>query len=584
MLKKISYIFTGREKRYLVFMLFMSIIGGVLELLGVTAFMPFINVIMYPQTIQTNPLLKSFYDLFGFTESKMFLIFLAAVIIAIYVLKNAFLIYQKNAIYKFSFNVQKNLSVKLLDAYMKEPYTFHLNKNIAEMQRSLQEDVSLFAQLLMMAMELVVEMVVCVLIGVYLIFVSKTITFAVVGLMAVCVLGFAKATKKVALSYGKDCQVYKGKLNQWTNQSLNGIKEIKILGREAYFLDSYGTNYEKYTHGLCVLRLVHMVPKNIVEAVCMTGLLIAIIVKLVWGEADVIHFIPQLTVFAVAAFRLMPSVGKINGCVSTIVSAFPSVDLIYNDLKEVEEYERAMGEEDIYEWDLQDKISIKDVSYHYPDAQELVLDHVNFDIIKGKTVAFIGSSGAGKTTMVDVILGLLTPCSGTVMADAIDVHKNPEKWHKKIGYIPQSIYLADDSIRNNIAFGVFEDEIDDNEIIRALKQAQLDEFVATLPEGLNTFVGDRGIRLSGGQRQRIGIARALYHNPEVLVLDEATSALDTETEVAVMEAIESLQGMKTMLIIAHRLSTIKNADVIYEVVDGKVVERKKDEIFDKKNS
>ena len=312
----------------------------------------------------------------------------------------------------------------------------------------------------------------------------------------------------------------------------------------------------------------------------MTGMLLAIIVKLLFGEADMIYYISQLAAFAVAAMRLMPSVGRINEHATNMVFALPSVELIYRDLKTVEEYIGVQDREEKEAWQLQDAIEVQGVTYCYPNTKEAVIDGAAIRIEKGKTVAFIGSTGSGKTTMVDIILGLLSPQKGRVMADYINVHEKPKTFHAQVGYIPQVIYLSDDTIRNNIAFGVREDEIDEEAVLAAMKKAQLAEFIEGLPLGLDTIVGDRGVRLSGGQRQRIGIARALYHDPEILVLDEATSALDNETESAVMEAIENLQGMKTMIIIAHRLTTIRNVDRIYEVEKGRIVERSKEEVFD----
>jgi ABC-type multidrug transport system fused ATPase/permease subunit len=328
-----------------------------------------------------------------------------------------------------------------------------------------------------------------------------------------------------------------------------------------------------------VARTISILPKYAVEAVAMSGLLIAIVVKLMFGEADMQYYIPQLSVFAVAAMRLMPSVGRINEHVTNMLYAFPSVDLIYHDFTEIEDYVEKQNREVREEWTLQDRIKVQNVTYRYPDAEEPVINGADLIVEKGKTVAFIGASGAGKTTMVDVMLGLLTPQEGVVMADDINVHEKPKTFHSQVGYIPQVIYLSDDTIRNNIAFGVKEAEIDEQAVQAAVAKAQLTEFIDSLPNGLDTIVGDRGVRLSGGQRQRIGIARALYHDPEILVLDEATSALDNDTEAAVMEAIENLQGTKTMIIIAHRLTTIRNVDVIYEVGNGKVTRKSKEEVF-----
>ena len=580
MKQKFDYILTKQDKRTVFLLLGMTIIGSILELLGVTIFLPFVNVIMYPNWVIDNPYLNWFYVKGNFTSVKGFEVFLCVVIIGIYIVKNLYLVWQKNVTYRFSFSIQKKLATKLLNSYMKQPYTFHLRKNVAELQRALQEDVANFSGFVMQALELVAELGVCGMLGIYLLTVSKTITVVIVGLLVVCVLGFAGATKKLSKGLGKDCQHYKAKIYQWINQSLGGIKEVKILAREDYFLNSYNDYYGKYAKALQILRLIGMIPKYIVEAVCMTGLVLAIILKILFGEADMIHFIPQLTVFATAAFRLLPSVGRINGYLTQMLSYMPSVDLVYHDLKEVDKYQEERGEEEEGTFELSNEIHIEHVTFRYPDGVEDIVHDVDFRIPKGKTVALIGPSGAGKTTMVDLILGLLQPTEGVIYADQMDVHKNLNKWHKQIGYIPQAIYLADDTIRANIAFGMFEDQIDDAAVSRALRQAQLDDFVNTLPKGVNTYVGDRGVRLSGGQRQRIGIARALYHNPEILVLDEATSALDNETETAVMESIDSLQGVKTMIIIAHRLTTIKNADFIYEVADGHVIRKQKQEVLE----
>lgn len=579
MLKKLGYIFDKKDKWKIAALLFAVVVGSFLELLGVTIFMPFINIIEKPQSIQTTWYLKWAYDLFQFRSAQGFLIGVSACIIVIYIVKNVYLIAEKSYIYRFSYNMQMKLSTRLLDTYMKEPYTFHLNKNIATLQRSLQEDTSKFMQVVLYSLELVAELAVCFVLVVYLLFVSKSITIIVLGLLVFCVGSFLLFTRKYSRRLGQDNQGYQGKIYQWMNQALGGIKEIKILGRESFFTDEYYQYYAKFARGLRVARTISIIPKYVVEAVAISGLLVAIIVKLLFGEADMVYYIPQLTVFAVAAFRLMPSVGRINEHATNTLYALPSVDLVYHDLTEIADYVAKQDNEVKEDWNLQKGIEVQHVTYYYPDTDEPVIDDASLFIEKGKTVAFIGASGAGKTTMVDVILGLLTPQKGKVCADGINVHEKPKTFHAQVGYIPQVIYLSDDTIRNNIAFGVKEEEIDEQAVRCAVEKAQLTEFIDSLPYGLDTIVGDRGVRLSGGQRQRIGIARALYHDPEILVLDEATSALDNETEAAVMEAIEHLQGMKTMIIIAHRLTTIRNVDVIYEVGDGKVVECSKAEIF-----
>lgn len=579
LLSKLGYIFDKRDKWKIALLTAAIVVGSFLELLAVMVFVPFIEVLQNQGTIQEKWYLKAVFDLFGFHSNKSFLVLISVGIIGIYVVKNVYLILEKDYIFRFSYNTQMKLSTRLLGAYMKEPYTFHLNHNIAILQRSLHEDTSRFMQVILYSLELLAELAVSGVLVIYLLVVSKSITIIVLGFLAVFVGGFLMISRKYSKRLGFENQGYQGKIFQWMNQALGGIKEIKILERESYFTDEFRKYWKKYARGLRIARTISILPKYTVEAVSMTGLLIAVIVKLLFGEADSVYFISQLAAFAVAAMRLMPSVGRINEHASNMLYALPSVELVYHDLVGIEGLVSNEEKERIRDWRLQKEIQVQGVSYHYPDTEEWVLDNVSLTIRKGTTVAFIGSTGSGKTTMVDIILGLLTPVQGAVLADGINVHEHPKTFHAQVGYIPQTIYLSDDTIRNNIAFGLREEEISEEAVRAAVEKAQLREFIESLPHGLDTIVGDRGVRLSGGQRQRIGIARALYHDPEILVLDEATSALDNETESAVMEAIEHLQGMKTMLIIAHRLTTIRHVDVIYEVGDGRVTQRSKEEVF-----
>ncbi|MDE5932349.1 MAG: ABC transporter ATP-binding protein/permease [Lachnospiraceae bacterium] len=578
MFHKLNYIFTRKDKVQIVFLLIAVVIGSFLELLAVSIFSPFIDLIMDPASLQGDGTIAYIFRMFSFQSQEYFLAFIAAGIIVIYIVKDVYTIIEKNAIYKFSYKLQRKMSTNLLKAYMDEPYTFHLGKNISVLQRSMQEDTDQFTKGIIHLMEMIAEISVCIALGIYLYIVSKSITAIIVGLLVLCLAVFYVISKKYSSAWGREAQQHKSKIYQWMNQSLGGIKEIKVLNREESFIEHYDNYFAKYVRVLRLNRLIGVIPKYSIEMVCMTGLLSAIIFKIFFGQKELAEFVPQLAVFAVAAFRLLPSVGKINEHVAAVLYAFPSLELIYNDLREIEQLEAGKKERD-EGWKLKEKIDVKSVTYHYPDGETNVIENASFSIQKGTTIAFIGSSGAGKSTMADILLGLLPPQWGKIYADDMNVYKNLATWQKEIGYIPQSIYLSDDTIRNNVAFGIDEKEIDEQSVIKALQQAQLYDFVDTLPEGLDTFVGDRGVRLSGGQRQRIGIARALYHDPEILILDEATSALDNDTENAVMEAIEKLHGEKTMIIIAHRLTTIQNADVIYEVTDGKVEKREKQEVL-----
>lgn len=581
MVKKLRYVFDRKDKIKLVGLAILMVIGSVLELLAVAVFNPFIEVLMQTSSIEDDSFLKLFFTHIHLNGIEQYLVVLSALIAVIYLVKNIYLSFLQNVILSFSYTTRMNLATRLLTTYMNEPYTFHLSKNIAEMQRCLQSDTSQFMSLINSCLQLTVEMVTCLALAAYLFHTSHSITVVIGVLLLLCIGLFFMISKKVSSRLGRQNENYNAKLFQWINQSLGGIKELKILQREEYFIDSYKTNYKKLIWGARVNELIAALPKYIVETVAMVGLVFAIIIKLLFGHGALETFIPQIAVFAVAAFRLLPSVGRVNAYINSIMYNKASLDMIYDDLKEIdsEPVQEIEWQEKKEKWIFTKGVTVEHVSYHYPDSDVEVLHDISLEIPKGKTVALIGPSGAGKTTLADIILGLLPPVSGVVRMDQHNVYENLRSWREKLGYIPQSIYLSDDTIRNNIAFGIYEAKIDDNAIWKALEKAQLKEFVQGLENGLDTYVGDRGVRLSGGQRQRIGIARALYHDPEILVLDEATSALDSSTEQAVMESIESLQGLKTMIIIAHRLTTIKNADLVYEVSGGNVTLRDKNEVI-----
>ncbi len=581
MVKKLRYVFDRKDKMKLVGLAILMIIGSVLELLAVAVFNPFIEVLMQTSSVEDDSFLKLFFAHIHLNGIEQYLVVLSALIAVIYLVKNIYLSFLQNVILSFSYTTRMNLATRLLTTYMNEPYTFHLSKNIAEMQRCLQSDTSQFMTLISSGLQLTVEMVTCLALAAYLFHTSHSITVVIGVLLLMCIGLFFIISKKVSSRLGRQNEHYNAKLFQWINQSLGGIKELKILQREEYFIDSYKTNYKKLIWGARVNELIAALPKYIVETVAMVGLVFAIIIKLLFGHGALETFIPQIAVFAVAAFRLLPSVGRVNAYINSIMYNKASLDMIYGDLKEIdsEPVQEIEWQGEKENWIFTKGVTVEHVSYHYPDSDVEVLHDISLEIPKGKTVALIGPSGAGKTTLADIILGLLPPISGVIRMDQHNVYENLRSWREKLGYIPQSIYLSDDTIRNNVAFGIYEDQIDENAIWKALEKAQLKEFVQGLENGLDTYVGDRGVRLSGGQRQRIGIARALYHDPEILVLDEATSALDSSTEQAVMESIESLQGLKTMIIIAHRLTTIKNADLVYEVSGGNVTLRDKNEVI-----
>lgn len=573
--KKLNFIFARRQKIQL-FILAVVIIGGALwELLGITAILPFVNVAMDPESIFENEYMLYFYNLFGLTSPNVFLALLAIGLVLIYIIKNVYLTAMNYGIYRFSYNNQKRLAEKLLGAYLKQPYTFYLQKNSAELIRNVSEDVPMLIDTVLSSMQLMVEIIVCGLLLVFLLFMDKTITLVVGAVLVLFLLLIMRTIKKSVRSRGQNVREARSGMTQWLLQSFGGIKETKLLEREDFFRFRFAEHSTKFAYNHGIYQTLSYIPKPAMETVCVASLLGVIAIKLLRG-VDSEYFISTVSIFAVAAFRLLPAFNRITGYMSRIMFNHSGVNSVYHDLKEVEELERNWKERQnlVEQLPFEKEIGIQDISFHYPNVTDNVLERVSLVIPKNKSVAFVGPSGAGKTTLADIVLSVLSPQEGVVLVDGVNIDSNIGQWHAKLGYIPQTIYLIDDTIRNNIAYGIEKEQIDEERLQSVIEEAQIKEFVESLENGLDTYIGEGGVRLSGGQRQRIGIARALYANPEILILDEATSALDTDTETAVMDAINSLAGKKTLIIIAHRLSTIANCDIVYEVKDKSVVRKR----------
>ncbi len=571
MISKINSILDHRQKRELLGVLFVVFFTTIMELVGVTAILPFINIILDSSVIQSNKYLKMLYDIGNFNSDVNFLIFIAVALIIIYIIKNLLLIKSYDLQYIFTFNNQKIMASKMLKSYLEQPYLFHLNHSSAELIRSINTDIVMMYQAIVALLGLVAEMLVCIVLGIFLLLNDPMITLVVVGSLFLMIIIFAKKMKNYLSRIGEEDRAYSLGIVKWLQQSFGGLKETKIMHREKFFQGKFDEQYNKWADLERIYRDLQLIPKPIMETICISAILVAIIIKLGMGT-DAMSFISSISVFAIAAFRLLPSFNRISTYINAILFYYPAFDAVYNDLAQIGDILDKPSQErnnNVTALGFEDTIEIDNLSFKYPASEDYVIKNVNFSIPKNKTIAFIGPSGAGKTTLADIILGVLEPTGGHIKVDGTDVFENIESWQKNVGYIPQTIYLMDDTIQNNIIFGS-EYEVDKERLQNAIKEAQLDEFVESLKDGLDTEIGESGMRLSGGQRQRIGIARALYNNPNVLVLDEATSALDNDTEKAVMDAINSLAGSKTLIIIAHRLSTVSGCDIKYEVKDGTV--------------
>ncbi len=581
MIKKINYVLDRRQKINLCILLVIIFIGAFVELLGVSAVMPLIDVAMKPETIGEKWYFVLISKYTGFTEPNQMILFLAVLLIVIYILKNAYVIVMYSLQYRFVFNNQQRLSVRMMKSYMHQDYLFHISKNVAEFQRNIINDINGFFTVALNALQFLAEFSVSVVLVIFLLVQDWVSTVAVATLLFLFMGLFTIFFRKVLVKIGEESRQANVQVTKWLFQAFSGIKEIKVANRETFFIANYDRSYKDCARAQRQQSVLTYLPKPVMETVCICSLMLAMIIKITVLKSDIASFVTTLSVFAVAAFRMLPSFNKITGYISGMMFNKPAIDAVYKDLMEIEQLMVQKTEEqiDTQKVSLTTAIELKNVSFRYPESDRWILKEANLGIKKNTSVAFIGASGAGKTTAADLILGILQPEEGIITINGTEIKKCMASWHEAIGYIPQTIYLMDDSIRANVAFGIPDSEIDDAAIEKALREAQLDQFVHTLPDGVNTMIGDRGVKLSGGQRQRIGIARALYRNPSVLVLDEATSALDNDTEKEVMEAIDGLHGTRTLIVIAHRLSTIRKCDKIYEVGNGGFTERNKAEVL-----
>lgn len=567
-----------KQKHKMVLLVFLMLIGAVLETLGVSMILPVMSVVMEENAVQKHAYLQVICDLFhiAYDDTRTLMILVMVGLIVIFAVKNVFLFFQQKVQLKFVYTNQFATSRRMMINFMERPYEYYLNADTSVIQRSITSDVNNMYGLILSLLQLVSEGIVFVcLIAVSL--VSDVMMSITVALLLVVVLAIIKwVLKPIMRKAGEENQDYYSGLYKWIDQSVMGIKEIKIANKENYFINEYAKCGEGYVNAVQRYNLYNATPRLLIETVALAGMIFYMMIQLLSG-VQVTAILPQLTLLALVAMRLIPCANRINNHLTSISYFEPFFMGVSDNLQEEIrdesiDYNAASYQKkvEVQKLEIRHNIQLKDIVYKYPNTETLIFDRANMEIPIGKSVGIVGTSGAGKTTIVDILLGLLQIQSGEILADGVEVRKHYQSFLKDIGYIPQTIFMIDSTIRKNVAFGVADEDIDDAKVWRALQEAQLDEFVRGLPDGLDTSIGERGIRISGGQRQRIGIARALFEDPEVLVLDEATSALDNETEAAIMESINMLHGKKTLIIIAHRLQTIEKCDMVYRVEKGQV--------------
>ncbi|MCT7995211.1 ABC transporter ATP-binding protein [Laspinema olomoucense] len=575
--QKLLYLLTTRERWQIAGLFLLILIGAGFETLGVGLVLPFISLLESPQRVQEAGLLRWVYQAVGQPELQQFLIWAGLGFIGIYLIKNAYLTGLTYLQCRFIYDKQVELCSRLFRAYLYSPYTFHLQRNSADLIRNITSETGLFFNnVLAPGLLALTEATILGGIALFLLIVEPMTSLAAAGGIGLATIIFYRMVRLKLSELGQARQYHYGQVIRTINHGLGGVKEAKVLGREQLFIEEFEKHNLYSNRALQFYQLVSQLPRFFIESIAIVGLMLIVVSVLAQGR-NLSAVIPTLSLFAAAAFRLMPSINRILNAVTVMRFSSSSVYVLSQDFRELNpvlEERQLVNSRKMAEVQpiLETSISLHNVLYRYPGASDNALMGVSLTIPKGTSVGFVGSSGAGKTTIVDVILGLLPPTQGKILVDGRDIYEDLSAWQRLIGYIPQSIYLCDDTLRNNIAFGIPENQINEDGIESAVKSAQLTELVASLPEGLDTLVGERGVRLSGGQRQRVGIARALYHNPEVLVMDEATAALDNQTEAGVMEAVEKLSGEKTLIMIAHRLSTVKNCDRLYFMSQGQIVD------------
>lgn len=569
--KKIRILLDKKQKRTMLFLVLMMFIGALLETASLGALIPVIQTIMKENAIAESGTLTALYNGLGCTSEKQFTVYIMLAVIVLFAIKNVYLYWQQKCTLRFVYGNQFDTSERMMKSYLRKGYEFYLNADTAVVQRNITSDVNNMYGLILALLTLISECIVFVCLVAVCFFSDAVLTLLIAGILCLLLVVIEKVLKPIMRKAGEDNQNFYSGLFKWISQTVQGIKEVKVTGKEKYFVDEYVKCGHGYVNAVQKYSLYNNIPRLLIEVVCIGSLLGYIIFMILVQGVEPKDMSNSLTALAAVALRLLPCVNRINNQINNISYFEPFLmgvnDTLQDDIDNTNTDMSFAAEEE--KLPVHKVIRLQDITYSYPGTDKLIFNHADLKIPIGAAVGVVGTSGAGKSTVVDILLGLLVPKTGTIYADNVNVMEHYRGWLKNIGYIPQMIFMLDDTIRKNVAFGVPEEEIDEKQVWEVLKEAQLDEFIRSLPDGLNTGIGERGIRLSGGQRQRIGIARALYNDPEVLILDEATSALDNDTEAAIMDSINRLHGKKTLLIIAHRLQTIEKCDIVYRVENGK---------------
>lgn len=585
-LGKLSFILNKEQKKYCILIFVMSLIMAVFEVVGISAIIPIIQAVISADDLMAQPYIAQMAALLHLKTNTEVIICICIGIGIIYIVKNLYAVLYVWASAKFSNKIRRELAVQVLKAYMKQGYIFFVNNNSSRLIRGISSDVNSVQAVVTNFFSFMCKVLTIFCITLFIVIKTPAMALLILGLVVFCFALCQIIFRRPMRQYGQAAREYSFRASQASLEAIQGNKEVLVFGRQEYFVNEYLKNMIGYNRAEVQMSVASAAPSYLIEMICILGLLAAIAVQLVSASPNG-DLISQMATVALAAFRILPAFGVLLGNVNTIVFNAPGLVAASDTLHMVKELENEGAEcstwspEGRMDVHLEKELVLSHVSYAYPGMEKNVINDVTLTIHKGTSVGLIGASGAGKTTLADIILALLKPQSGEILMDGVNIEELGGAWNHVISYVPQSIYMVDDSIRRNVAFGIEEAMINEEKVWKALEMAQLKEFVEKLPQRLETKVGEWGVQLSGGQRQRIAIARALYNEPDIIVLDEATAALDNETENAVMSAIDSLQGQVTLIIVAHRLTTVRNCDVIYKVGEKQIEICDKEEILRK---
>ncbi|MEY3818374.1 MAG: hypothetical protein RIT00_1099 [Actinomycetota bacterium] len=563
-IKIVWKLFTNSDRAAFIRIVVMVIVGMFLETISLGIVVPIIGILTQDDYQQKYPFIV---DIFGNLSREELISAVMVAMVLIYVVRSLFLFWSLWIQKGFSASVSGRLSQSLFSIYLRQPYMFHLQRNSSTLMRNAKNATSVVTCGVDPFLVLLTDGLVAIAMFALLIAVEPVGTLAVLLVFGLSTFVFQRTTRRRIDNWGYQVEYHETKILQHLQEGFGGAKDVKVLGRENEFLSQHEKHLGESIRINRIYNVILTLPRSFMEIITIVGLCLLVVSMVVRGR-ELADIVPILGLFAAAAFRVMPSINRLLMATQTLIFNRSIIASVYKDFLLDSPDSLSLKSETKFATQLE----LTDVSFKYPTAANASLQNVSLVVKRGEAVGFVGPSGAGKSTLVDVILGLFAPTSGVVKVDGQDVQQNLRNWQNQIGYVPQAIYLTDDTLRRNVAFGLNDENIDDNLVRNAIRLAQLEEFVATLPEKLETVVGERGVRLSGGQRQRIGIARALYHNPSVLVLDEATSSLDTPTEHGVMQAVQALQGSKTVLIVAHRLSTVEYCDRLYKIENARITE------------